>query len=78
LKDLENLQQDQHQKLESLEMFEGCVTRMINDHSAYSDVFLERSRFMEWWKEWKEYKQNQFPEWSSTLYEIMEAESWKG
>jgi hypothetical protein len=76
LKELESLKQDQHQKLESLEMFEGYVTRMINDRSVSLDVFLERSRFMEWWKEWKEYKQNQFPEWSSTLYEIMEGESW--
>jgi hypothetical protein len=43
LKDLENLKQGQHQKLESLEMFEGYVTRMINDHNISSNVFLEGS-----------------------------------
>jgi len=78
LKDLANLKQDQHQKLGSPEMFEGYMTRMINDHNISADVFLEGSSFMEWWKEWKEYKQNQFPKWSSPLYEIIETESWKG
>jgi len=77
LKEMKILGQGQHQKLESLEMFEGYVTRLINDRAISSDVFLEGSSFMEWWKEWKEYNQNQFPEWTSPLYEIMETESWK-
>eukprot|EP00253_Pinus_taeda_P022489 PITA_22489 len=79
LKDLETLkQQHHHQKAESLEMFEGYVTRLINDRNISSDVFLEGSSFMEWWKEWKEYKQNQFPGWTSPLNDVMETESWKG
>jgi hypothetical protein len=75
LKDLETLKQQQHQKPENLEMFEGYVTKMINDGNISADVFLEESSFMEWWKEWKEYKQNQFPEWSSPLYDIIENKS---
>jgi hypothetical protein len=77
-KDLENLKEDQHQKLESLEMFEGYVIRMINDRNISSDAFLEGNSFMNWWKEWKKYKQNQITDWSSPLYKIMESESWKG
>jgi len=77
LKDLENLKQGQHQKLESLEMFEGYMTRMINDHKISSEVFLEQSSFMVWWTDWKEHNKNQSPEWSSPLYKIMEIESWK-
>jgi len=78
LKDLENLKQDQHQNPENLEMFEGYVTKMINNRNISSYVFLEASSFMIWWKEWKEYKQNQFAEWSSPLCKVMESESWKG
>ena len=78
LKILANLKQGQHQELASLEIFEGYVTRMINDRNVSSDVFLEGSSFMEWWKEWKVYQQSQLTEWSSPLYEIMETESWKG
>eukprot|EP00253_Pinus_taeda_P013158 PITA_13158 len=77
LKDLENLKQLQHQKPESLEKFEGYVTKMIKDCDISADVFLEGSSFMEWWKEWKEYRQNQFPGWTSLLNDIMENESWK-
>ena len=62
LKDLETLKQNQQQKLKSLEMFEGYVIRMINHRNISSDVFLEGSSFMEWWKEWKDYQQNKFPE----------------
>eukprot|EP00253_Pinus_taeda_P028574 PITA_28574 len=78
LKEMRNVEQGQHQKLERLEMFEGYVTRSINDRNISSDVFLKGSSFMEWWKEWKEYKQNQFPGWTSPLNDIMETESWKG
>ena len=78
LKDLENLKQDQHQNPENLEMFEGYVTKMINNRNISSYVFLEASNFMIWWKDWKEYKQNQFAEWSSPLCKVMESESWKG
>jgi hypothetical protein len=77
-KDLEYLKEDQHQKLESLEMFEGYVIRMINDRNISSDAFLEGNSFMNWWKEWKKYKQNQITDWSSPLCKIMESESWKG
>jgi len=77
-KDLEDLKQGQHQKLERLEMFEGYMTRMINDRKISSEVFLEESSFMMWWVEWKEHNKNQSPEWSSPLYKIMEIEGWKG
>ena len=77
LKEMKNLEQGQQQKLERLEMFEDYATRLINDRNISSDVFLEGSSFMEWWKEWKEYQRNQFPEWTSPLYEIMETKSWK-
>eukprot|EP00253_Pinus_taeda_P018531 PITA_18531 len=77
LKELKNLEQSQNQKLESLEIFEGYVARLINDRNISFDVFLQGSSFMEWWKEWKKFKQDQFTESSSPLYEIMETESWK-
>eukprot|EP00253_Pinus_taeda_P019332 PITA_19332 len=78
LKEMKILGQGQHQKLESLETFEGYVTRLINDRHICSDVFLEGSSFMEWWREWKEYKQNQFPGWTSPLNDVLETEFWKG
>eukprot|EP00253_Pinus_taeda_P015650 PITA_15650 len=77
LKEMKKLEQGQHQKLESLEMFEGYAIKIINDRNISSDVFLEGSSFMEWWNEWKEYKQSRFPEWRSPLYEIMETEGCK-
>eukprot|EP00253_Pinus_taeda_P029005 PITA_29005 len=78
LKEMKKLEQGQHQKLGSLETFEGYATKIINDRNISSDVFLEGSSFMEWWKEWKEYKQSRFPDWRSPLYEIMETEVCKG
>jgi len=45
---------------------------MENALSISPDVFLEGSSFMMWWEEWKEYKKNQSPEWSSRLYKKME------
>jgi hypothetical protein len=71
-KDLENLKQGQHQSLQKLEKFEEDVTKMENALSISPDVFLEESSFMIWWEEWKEYKKNQSPEWSSPLYNMME------
>jgi len=64
--------QDQHQSLQNLEKFEEDVTKMENTLSISPDVFLEGSSFMMWWEEWKEYKKNQSPEWSSPLYKMME------
>jgi len=78
LKEMKNLEEGQQQQFGSLEMFEGYATKMINDRNISSDVFLEGSSFMEWWKEWKEYKNNRFPEWRSPLHEIMETEGCKG
>ena len=75
---MKNVKQGKHQSIQNLEQFEGYVTRMISDRNISSDVFLEGSSFMEWWKEWKEYQQHKFPEWSSPLLKIMETESWKG
>nr|ABK24815.1 unknown [Picea sitchensis] len=71
-KDLENLKQGQHQSLQKLEKFEEDVTNMENALTISPDVFLEGSSFIMWWEEWKEYKKNQSPEWSSPLYKIME------
>nr|ABR16032.1 unknown [Picea sitchensis] len=78
VKDLNNLNNGQIQKLQSLEKFERDVTTMVNALSIASDVFLEGSSFMMWWEDWKEYNQKQSPGWRSSLYEIMENESWKG
>jgi hypothetical protein len=78
VKDLNNLNNGQIQKLQSLEKFERDVTTMVNALSIASDVFLEGSSFMMWWEDWKEYNQQQSPGWRSSLYEIMENESWKG
>eukprot|EP00253_Pinus_taeda_P036711 PITA_36711 len=71
-KDMENLKQGQHQNLQNLEKFEEYVTKMENDLNISRDVFLEGSSFKMWWEEWKEYKKNQSPDWSSALYQIME------
>jgi len=71
-KDLANLKRGQHQRLQNLEKFEEYVTTMEKALSISSDVFMKGSSFMIWWEEWKEYKKNQSPEWSSPLYKIME------
>jgi len=70
---LKDLNEGLHQKLEK---FENYVTKMIQDRSISSDVFLEESSFVMWWQK---YKQIQSPEWklNSPLYKIMESESWK-
>jgi len=72
---LENLKQGQHERLQNLEKFEEDVTTMEKALSISSDVFLEGSSFMRWWEEWKEFKKNQSPGWSSPLYNVMESES---
>jgi hypothetical protein len=74
-KDLKFVKQGQHQNLQNLEKFEEDVTEMENALSISSDVFMEGSRFMKWWEEWKEYKKNQSPEWSSSLYKIMDLQA---
>ena len=56
LKDLENLKQGQHQRLESLQNFEEDVTRMENSFNISSDVFMEGSSFTRWREEWNEYR----------------------
>jgi len=61
VKGLKSLEQDQHQKLRSLEQFEEYVTKMKNTHSISSDVFLEGSSFMMWSEEWEEYKKDHPP-----------------
>eukprot|EP00253_Pinus_taeda_P008774 PITA_08774 len=74
---LKDLKQGLHQKGKSLKKFEEYVTQLIKDRNISSYVFLEKSSFMRWWQE---YKQIQSPEWklNSSLYKIMESESWKG
>lgn len=56
LKDLENLRQGQHQRLQNLQKFEEDVTRLKSAFVISSDVFLEGSSFTRWWDEWNEYK----------------------
>eukprot|EP00253_Pinus_taeda_P000837 PITA_00837 len=73
---LKDIKQGLHQKKERLETFEKYVTKMINDCTISSDVFLEGTSFIRWWQE---YKRIQSAEWksSSPLYKIMETASWK-
>lgn len=65
LKDLENLKQGQHQRLQSLQRFEEHVTMMKNSFRLSSDVFLKGSSFTRWWEEWEDYKRNHSHGWSS-------------
>jgi len=71
-KELENLKRGQHESLNRLEKFEEYVTKMENDLSISRDVFFQGSSFMMWWEEWKEYKKNQSPDWSSPLCQKMD------
>jgi len=64
-----DLKEGTDQKKENLENFEKYVTKMINDCHISSDVFLEGSSFMKWWRD---YKEHQTSEWQlkSPLYNL--------
>lgn len=66
---LKDLKEGADQKKESLENFEKYVTEMIKDCKISSDVFLDRSSFMKWWRD---YKEHQTSEWKlkSPLYNL--------
>lgn len=64
-----DLKEGEDQKKERLENFEKYVTEMIKDCKISSDVFLEGSSFMKWWRD---YKEHQTSEWKlkSPLYNL--------
>lgn len=68
---LKDLKEGADQKKESLEKFEKYVTEMIKDCKISSDVLLERSSFMKWWRDYKEHQTSEW-ELKSPLYKLME------